>query len=401
MTGPFSRRVNAEPAYPDEHAHRGDDRTMSNSTTLDSIRRQAEGTLDGPAPTRPAAPPTAAKVCPYCGHRAGASDEECPECRGLFEPLSRIATQNAMGPWQIRDESNPFRPGCSLDTLRAMIRRGKLTRETVLRGPTTNQFWTRAADIQGVAHLLGSCHACAGKATPSEHFCRTCGASFVAQNDRNWMGLDAVRPLTTGVGNAVEHKPSGRAPNASEPTPASPSAEPRANQFAELFAPSAEPSGAPTSRRSARESRRRANAVGHAVAAATVALCAAALSVAVWAASAAQSVNANADPAPLPDAAQGAPGAAAGSLEGESATYQTQSEPPAADLDIWRVRLETAASLGAADDIASLEQAIAILREVLQEAPPAAKPSDLGDQIEALERRVDDLTIRKFLRDDR
>lgn len=374
---------------------------MSNTTTLDSIRRQAEGTLDGPAPTRPAAPPTAAKVCPYCGHRAVATDEECPECRGLFEPLSRIATQNAMGPWQIRDEANPFRPGCSLDTLRAMIRRGKLTRETVLRGPTTNQFWTRAAEIQGVAHLLGSCHACAGKATPSEHFCRTCGASFVVQNDRNWMGLDAVRPLTTSVNNDVEHKPSGRAPSAPEPMPAPPSADPRASEFANLFAPSAQPAGAPVSRLSARESRRRANAVGHAVAAATVALCAAALSVAVWAASAAQSVKIDQAPSPTADLATSASSTPAGSLEGDVATSQTISEPTTADLDIWRVRIETAASLGAADDIASLEQAIAILREVLQEAPPAAKPSDLGDQIEALERRVDDLTIRKFLRDDR
>ena len=274
---------------------------MSHTTTLDSIRRQAEGTLEGPAPTRPACPPSATKVCPYCGHRAGASHEECPECRGLFEPLSRIATQNAMGPWQIRDEANPFRPGCSLDTLRAMIRRGKLTRETVLRGPTTNQFWTRAAEIQGVAHLLGACHACAGKATPSEHFCRTCGASFVAQNDRNWMGLDAVRPLTTSVSNAVEHKPSGRVSGAPEPIHASASPESGAGEFASLFATGPQPTtNAPISRLSARESRRRANAVGHAVAAATVALCAAALSVAVWAASAAQAVNADAEPAPTP-----------------------------------------------------------------------------------------------------
>ncbi len=371
---------------------------MSNTTTLDSIRRQAEGTLDGPSPTRPVSPPGSTKVCPYCGHRAGATAEECPECRGLFEPLSRIATQNAMGPWQIRDEATPFRPGCSLDTLRSMIRRGKLTRESVLRGPTTSQFWTRAAEIQGVAHLLGSCHACAGKATPSEHFCRTCGASFVVQDDRNWMGLDAVRPLTAPESTGVEQKPAGTAaPESSQQSGATPGAA--TTEFTDLFTPMSEPLGAPPSRSSARESRRRANAVGHAVAAATVALCAAALSVAVWAASAAHAINTDASPAQeSPDAAQGAEPGLTGSPTEDT---RSNAEPVGADLDVWRIRLETAATLSAADDIASLEQAIAILREVLQEAPTQARPADLGDQIEALERRVDDLTIRKFLRDDR
>lgn len=374
---------------------------MSNTTTLDSIRRQAEGTLDGPSPTRPASPPASSTVCPYCGHRAPAHAEECPECRGLFEPLSRIATQNAMGPWQIRDEANPFRPGCSIETLRAMIRRGKLTRESVLRGPTTNQFWTRAAEIQGVAHLLGACQSCAGKASPSEHFCRTCGASFLAEHDRNWMGLDAMRPVTPSGQDGVEHKPSLRPSHDAAMTaelPVAPSA-PDAHAFDALFAPGAERPSPAVSRTSARESRRRANAVGHAVAAATVALCAAALSIAVWAASAAHAVNTGSgSDATVGVSTEEVAGSAAASVSATEGTSHSNSEQIGPDLDVWRVRLETASTLSAADDITSLEQAIAILREVLQEAPAAARPADLGDQIETLERRVDDLTIRKFLR---
>lgn len=382
---------------------------MSHATTLDSIRKHAENALDGPAPPRPAAPPGATKVCPYCGHREGAQAEACSECRGLFEPLSRIATQNAMGPWQIRDESNPFRPGCSIETLRALIRRGKLTRESVLRGPTTKQFWMRAAQIQGVANLLGVCHACAHAADASEHFCRSCGASFLAGNDRNWVGLDPVRPVpqTPPAAPLASAARAGDAEPKASPAPApmvpAPGTMPAAD-FADLFAAPAAPSAGrgPATREAIRESRHRANAVGHAVAAATVALCAAALSVAVWAASAAHAVgSADAAPTTPSESPAGVPGPTgpASPDAGQSAAPTTAGPTPE-ELEAWRVRIATAATLSQSDDIKSLEEAVVILRDVQKDAPEAVRPADLGASIESLERRIDDLTIRKFLRQD-
>ena len=71
--------------------------------------------------------------CPYCGTANDAQAYECGSCGGVFEPLSRQATQNAMGPWFVRDESNPFSPGCAYETLRRMVARGKVKPETVLR----------------------------------------------------------------------------------------------------------------------------------------------------------------------------------------------------------------------------------------------------------------------------
>ena len=47
--------------------------------------------------------------------------EKCEECGGLFEPLSRQATQISMGPWYIRDRNNPYRPGCSYEVLLKQI----------------------------------------------------------------------------------------------------------------------------------------------------------------------------------------------------------------------------------------------------------------------------------------
>lgn len=142
-----------------------------------------------PTPRAPRLP------CPYCGALQSASAAQCEACGGLFEPLSRQASQNAMGPWWIRDEHRVFQPGCSYDTLRRLVRRGKIERDTVIRGPTTRQFWMLAQDAPGVSHLLGLCYACHGEAGSEEYMCRSCGAVFDAPVDRQRLGLAPVRLL--------------------------------------------------------------------------------------------------------------------------------------------------------------------------------------------------------------
>ena len=49
-------------------------------------------------------------TCPYCGHQQD-DPARCGGCGGYFEPMSRQATQLAMGPWYMRDEDKPFMPG--------------------------------------------------------------------------------------------------------------------------------------------------------------------------------------------------------------------------------------------------------------------------------------------------
>lgn len=133
-------------------------------------------------------------VCPYCGAEQPPG-ERCRDCGGIFEPLSRQATQNQMGPWSIRIEDQPFRPGCSYATLRRLVARGKVRPDAVIRGPTTRQFWARARDVPGVAHLLGECHHCRERASPDDYMCAACGAVFSAPEDRQFLGLGPVRLL--------------------------------------------------------------------------------------------------------------------------------------------------------------------------------------------------------------
>lgn len=127
-------------------------------------------------------------LCPYCGHAQYGGDR-CQACSGLFEPLSRRATQLAMGPWQIRDKNQPFRPGFCFAVLKAMAASGKIKATTVMRGPTTRQFWSIARNIPGVSHLVGYCHKCANHVSPSDSRCGACHAIFTEPTERNELGL--------------------------------------------------------------------------------------------------------------------------------------------------------------------------------------------------------------------
>ncbi len=135
-----------------------------------------------------------ALICPYCGKMQPETDQ-CRSCRGFLDPLSRQATHNAMGPWFIKEEGRGHHPGCSYETFVKLIERGDITRHTIVRGPTTRQFWTIAKRVPCLSHLLGFCHACDASVDPGDHGCHACGVKFGAYLDRNYMGLPEVRPL--------------------------------------------------------------------------------------------------------------------------------------------------------------------------------------------------------------
>lgn len=140
-------------------------------------------------PVQAEAPPApAVTLCPYCGYANTATDK-CASCGGLFEPLSLKATQIAMGPWFIRDKAQPYRPGCSFETLCKMVEAGRIKPTTVVRGPTTQQFWSVARNVPGLAHRLGFCHQCNTTVSPSDAACPACGAQFESPTQRDQLGL--------------------------------------------------------------------------------------------------------------------------------------------------------------------------------------------------------------------
>lgn len=157
-------------------------------------------------------------LCPYCGNAQYGGDR-CQACAGLFEPLSRRATQIAMGPWQVRDKNNPFKPGCCYDIVKKMAAAGKIKSTTVMRGPTTRQFWSIARNVPGVAHLIGYCHECGSHVSPSDAKCGQCAAVFVEPRGRNELGLIFKDDAEARQGQqALEAEMRGEAPPA-RPTP--------------------------------------------------------------------------------------------------------------------------------------------------------------------------------------
>lgn len=166
---------------------------MSKENEIDTAgSEQGQGARPVASPMPRPAPK--AILCPYCGE-VSKNVSRCANCGGRFDHLSRQASQNAMGPWQIRDLQDPFRPGCSFETLKRLIVKGKITENTVLRGPTTRQFWSPAKRTPSVANLFGICHGCQGEVNPEDPACPRCGASFEPEADRQYMGLMPVRLL--------------------------------------------------------------------------------------------------------------------------------------------------------------------------------------------------------------
>lgn len=153
------------------------------------------------ASTAPAAP--VGDLCPYCGEfteRSGdgssttpsgqpAGTPRCRACLAFLDPLSKQVTQGHMGPWALRDTTRPFYPGVAFDVLAVLIGRGEVTRDTVIRGPGTGQFWMLAGRTPGVAHLLGLCHACGAPAKRGDQRCAACSAAFPTFPERDRLGL--------------------------------------------------------------------------------------------------------------------------------------------------------------------------------------------------------------------
>ena len=169
-------------------------RSVTGVSTINSRPEQPEAIGGEPARSQSAAQNGVMVLCTYCGSLS-ISTSKCSNCGGYFDLLSRQRTQNAMGPWFIRDQVNPFHPGCSYDTLRRLVARGRVRPDTVMRGPTTRQFWSFARNTPGVAHLLGACHACHTPVDAHAQACPSCNASFIVANDRQQLGLAPMQML--------------------------------------------------------------------------------------------------------------------------------------------------------------------------------------------------------------
>jgi len=89
--------------------------------------------------------------------------------------LTRQATRARIGPWYVMQARNPAAPGMKCSTLLALIRKGQVTSKSVIRGPTTHQFWRFAARVKGISREFGVCFSCGTRLDSKAVECPRCG----------------------------------------------------------------------------------------------------------------------------------------------------------------------------------------------------------------------------------
>jgi hypothetical protein len=59
-------------------------------------------------------------------------------------------------------------------TLMVLVQKGRVTARSVVRGPTTGQFWRHAARVKGVSREFGLCWSCGGDVAKNARACAAC-----------------------------------------------------------------------------------------------------------------------------------------------------------------------------------------------------------------------------------
>jgi hypothetical protein len=132
-------------------------------------------------------------VCPICGETQP-EIKVCRVCSTLLDTNGLLLAEGAIGPWWVRKEELTFRPGITYDNLAELALSGKITLQTIVRGPTTRQLWKVARRVKGLSHLLGRCHNCGEHVSPDDRTCDGCNAQFLKFTDRNNLGLELGAP---------------------------------------------------------------------------------------------------------------------------------------------------------------------------------------------------------------
>jgi hypothetical protein len=113
-------------------------------------------------------------VCPFCGTQRETDVGACLHCSLEDTPTTRTATRSKLGPWYVLQSRNPSAPGMNFATLMVLVQKGRVTARSVLRGPTTGQFWRHAAKVKGVSREFGLCWNCGGDVAKNARACASC-----------------------------------------------------------------------------------------------------------------------------------------------------------------------------------------------------------------------------------
>lgn len=100
------------------------------------------------------------RPCPFCGHLLSAQAQRCEACKMAVDDRTVAGLSRLLGPWFVLDPNAPSAPGLNWEKFLAHIQKGRVTPQSVVRGPTTLGLWRFAADTPLVATQFGRCWSC-------------------------------------------------------------------------------------------------------------------------------------------------------------------------------------------------------------------------------------------------
>jgi hypothetical protein len=116
-------------------------------------------------------------VCPFCGAVGLAAEGTCEHCKMDMTAASRAATKALIGPWYVLQPRLPAIPGITFVRLLGLVKKGRIHPHSVVRGPTTHQFWRFAGQVKGLSREFGICYDCGEELPTDADACPTCSCS--------------------------------------------------------------------------------------------------------------------------------------------------------------------------------------------------------------------------------
>src|SRR4051812_36397580 len=154
-------------------------------------------------------------VCPFCGAQRETDIGSCPNCSLEDSPTTRAATRSKLGPWYVLQSRNPSAPGMNFATLMVLVQKGRVTARSVVRGPTTGQFWRHAARVKGVSREFGLCWNCGGDVLKNARACGACKRNQEPPTDPDVLLEPGVEGNDEELAEAIwaDHVPGGPVAN--------------------------------------------------------------------------------------------------------------------------------------------------------------------------------------------
>jgi hypothetical protein len=156
--------------------------------------------------------------CVYCGQVISRTEERCPHCRTSMSVAVRRVSREVIGPWYYLDPRNPSGRGITFEALIKMIEKGRIRHDSIVRGPTTHQDWMFAAEAPRLAKFLGVCPHCFSEARPEDTYCTHCQLNMNARPAEPRPGIpwDLIKPPVHRVAYDIERELAGTAKPSAE-----------------------------------------------------------------------------------------------------------------------------------------------------------------------------------------